>query len=421
MSWLDDLRPASLDGVPFHVRSSRVSHIGRDNKVFEAFRQDYATFQDVGRGIPRFSLESYLVGDNYHVDRQAFVRMLERPGAKVLEHPYWGRFTVVVQEKPEMEESQEFGGMVRFTLVLVEVGPQTPPIPLAASGTQYAAAAKQATLVNFNSNFRKPKGMFYRPMLAGMTKLVGKLGGINGKIAAATYAFSDFTVGLRALDTQLAGLLASPNLVAGAITSVITSMYSLIRRGVTSPVTAPGAVYAQAAGLSQVVAAVADDFMSLDMNEAKFLIPTLKPTPGLVAYQTSLEALENLFRTYGVLEAASMLLEPEVTFRSAGEAEMVRDKMVAHLGAILAQETLPVEMSLQIRNLRAELKRYLTEIAQRLPRMYTMRANRDVPAVVLAWELYGDIRRAEEIMSHNRLRDYHKIPAYTELEVLSDG
>ena len=124
-------------------------------------------------------------------------------------------------------------------------------------------------------------------------------------------------------------------------------------------------------------------------------------------------AIVDIIRQTAVAEAAEAASAAE--FDNRKEATNARDNIV---GAIdrAAENTDSMETYLQLTNLRAELTEAVPQSG--LPELITRMIQNPQPSLVLAYEIYGDAKFADEIVQRNGIR--HPGFICGEVEVLSE-
>lgn len=93
-SWKDNLRPASFRGVPFQVDDEGT--FGRRVQVHEYPNRDKPYTEDLGRAARRFTINAYLVGDDFFEVRDRLIVAIDTPGPGTLVHPYYGEIAVCI-------------------------------------------------------------------------------------------------------------------------------------------------------------------------------------------------------------------------------------------------------------------------------------------------------------------------------------
>ena len=142
MAWRDRYLPASFRGVRFHVRAHENTG-GRRLQTHQYPGSDEPFTEDLGRRAREFSVEAYIVGDDYMERRDALLDACEKGGPGTLIHPYRGQREVAC-DRYRLSESTAEGRMCRITLELVEAGRNRHPTDRANSRAVLSEAAGAA-------------------------------------------------------------------------------------------------------------------------------------------------------------------------------------------------------------------------------------------------------------------------------------
>jgi len=139
MSWKDNLQDASLRGIAFKVDSDEAT-FGRRVQVHEYPNRDKPWAEDLGRATRRFSVQAYLIGDDFFEQRNRLIEAIEKPGSCTLVHPYYGEMTVVVDDAIRVSHSQSEGRMCRISFSFVESGELSFPTAGLATGQKLSSS-----------------------------------------------------------------------------------------------------------------------------------------------------------------------------------------------------------------------------------------------------------------------------------------
>ena len=124
MSWRDRLRPASFRGVPFFVKTTD-AELGRRVEIIKfPFREDTVA-QDMGKDSADFTVQAYVIGDDYDNDRRALEAALLTAGPGQLILPTRGESLVNIAPKLKVHESDAEGGMATISFSCTVASPQT--------------------------------------------------------------------------------------------------------------------------------------------------------------------------------------------------------------------------------------------------------------------------------------------------------
>ncbi|MEH6478294.1 MAG: DNA circularization N-terminal domain-containing protein, partial [Sneathiella sp.] len=139
MSWRDNLQPASYKTVAFEVTSHDLD-TGRRGPVHEYPGRDKPMAEDLGRKAREFTIEGFVIGDDWHKKRDALIAKCEEEGPGKLVHPFFGSMQVENRGCRVSESSKE-GRVARFSLTFVEAGENTFP----TSSVNTAAAVESSS------------------------------------------------------------------------------------------------------------------------------------------------------------------------------------------------------------------------------------------------------------------------------------
>lgn len=120
MSWLDNYRQGSFRGVEFRLRAHTLEG-GRRKQDREFAKRENGNSEDLGKKLKSFSLDMYVLGDDYFAQRDALLEALDSEGAGTLVHPYLGTRIVQVGNY-SLNETVDEGRIARFNVQFSEAG-----------------------------------------------------------------------------------------------------------------------------------------------------------------------------------------------------------------------------------------------------------------------------------------------------------
>lgn len=135
MSWIDNLQDASFRGVSFKIDGDEAT-FGRRVQVHEYPNRDKPWSEDMGRATRRFSVQAYLIGDDFFEQRNRLIEQIEKPGTGTLVHPYYGEMTVTVTDEVRVSHSRDEGRMCRVSFSFIEAGELSFPAAGIATGSK---------------------------------------------------------------------------------------------------------------------------------------------------------------------------------------------------------------------------------------------------------------------------------------------
>lgn len=363
--------------------------LGRRTQVHEYPQRDLPYVEDLGRKARRFQLEVFVAGPDYMAARDALIAEIEKPGPGLLTHPYYGTLNVTVVEARVRQSSRE-GGKATFTLTCIEGGENIFPsteVDTAATTAAAADAASTSAIAEFARRF-SVEGLTgwsvtaledeVARTLSGVTQLVGDVAGAIAAEIRAPYNMGGLIVGNI---QQIASLAAEPR-------EALRLYKGLFDAGADSP---------------EIAATTA--------------------TRRQQAQATA--ALQEFTRASAVIEACRAASESH--FDASDDAMRARDELLDAIEARM-EATDPVtggpigvELFDALRSLRAAMVQDLRVRGAKLPRITYHTPQATLPARVLAYRIYGDASRAEEIVARNKIRHPGFVPGGVALEVLTDG
>lgn len=408
-AWRKQLQRASFRGVPFYVRSADTEE-GRRGVLHEYPLRDEPFVEDMGRKAGEFSLEAFVIGDDYFKARDALRDALKKPGVGELVHPTLGRLKVAQVAPFRFAESLvDEGGVARFTLRFTETAENLQPAAetnTAAVVDAQADAATEAVADEFADKF--------------------SIDGLPDFTAADAMAlFSDATA---AIEAARAGVMPDLTVVGefiGEVSRFSSSLSSLI----LAPRTLATQVLGLFSGLRNAVLRPFNAFTSL----AKFFgYGTSRPPVPLTttarrAQATNRTAIVSLAQRAAVIEAARAVARidfkapvtpgaPRITYQ---QAVALREQLADALED--AASTASANTYNALMDLRAAVVRDITARGTDLPRLVTISMPATLPALVVAYRAFGDATREAELVARNPIIVRHPgfVPGGVGLEALA--
>lgn len=399
MAWQDNLRPASFRGVPFKV-DSHDTQGGRRTVTHEFPMRDKPFVEDMGRRAKEFSVDAYVVGNDYMQQRDAIMRACDEAGSAELVHPYLGALKVVCTGW-SLRESKTEGRMARFSLSFVESGEADFPsdsVDAIAQADAAAGVAEQVSIGAFGDTF-------------------------------SIDALPDFTIAdAQAILTSAAGQITS---VARSVTSIgsgtigyvstvntfVGSLTTLMR----SPVLLAGNFFGLVGGLGSLFdsprSALKGLFKLFDFGSDQK--PISVTTSTRQSQQANRTSINGLVRQAAVIEASR--IAPTAEYETTEDAQAVRDAIAAQLDSIMEDPATSDVLFGALQQVRTAVIRGVPPEAESLPNLVTVTPHATVPSLVLAHDIYGDAARETEIVIRNSIKYPGFVPAAVPLLIVSDA
>lgn len=378
MGWRDRLQAASFRGVAFEYRSDDLSGIGRRNQANDYPKRDQGYVEDMGRGTERIDIEAILIGKDYLAQLDELLKALRAAGPGELVHPFYGRLQVMADASGRVRHSFEDGGMCAVSMSFIEAGenkyPRSQEIPSVkvlglADRVDTLATARFSdaftvdglpewvsleTLGDIEQMAGSVQTVYRRVKNLQWTDLLGNSGGLAKRLLSLFGSASDGLAGLRAAKS----LSAQSRPLASALPSSAAQYQVQANRTAVLDLLTHGAIAQAARDIVAVDEPVYDDLQ-----------------------QQRLELTAVVDRE---VERADL---PQASFD--GLADM-----------------------------RAGVNRYVLAESATASRLTTYTPGTTLPAVVLAYDLYEDASRSDELVRRNGLSHPGFVPPEP-LKVLS--
>lgn len=417
MTWKDELRPASFRGVSFKVDSTDSTH-GRRQAVHEHAQRDVPQTEDLGRKAREFTVDGLIVDKNYFSTRDALIKACETPGPGILVHPYRGEITVVCRGLSVREGASE-GGMCRLSMTFLEAGEASFPTSNIDSVNAISASANIVTTevqTGFVEKFVTTGfPAFVRDAAAAQLKSIADFMASPGiSLAGEIEAASDFYYSVRELANDATDLVLSPVKLAQRLIGTVTS----IRSGFGSYASFSSILSSLSGPSSGGSGANSYRVLSKLADQTKAPYTGLTNTPSRQQQATNYEAMNELVRQVVIGE---MSKEAVVTdFPSLQDAVAARVEITDLIDEEV--ETTQNDVSyLALGALQTEVVRGIPQPGQTLPELISITPRVTVPALLVAYQVYGDASRADEIVQRNKPRHPGFLMGGVPLEVLADG
>ncbi len=392
MGWRDNLQPASFRGAQFFC-ASHDHTFGRRTELNQYPGRDDPWSEDLGRRAREWSIEAYVIGPDYMRARDALITALETPGPGRLIHRWMGEVQASVRGDCRMQESSREGGMARFTITFVEAGERVEPLARADTADRVerlAEAAEGVAVDQFARDFS----------VDGVSAFVGEVAELD---AASILDLAEEAMRAARPDALLADLSSAQTLITGTrsrIFSLVRSPAGFGQAVLDIVRTVGGTIANPLAGLSGLF------HLSWPMTPTR-----TRSRRRVVSNQA---AMRSLTQTLTVASAARVAAQTTLTsYQSAIE---LRDPLASAIEDV-ASNTTDDRLYDALTALRAAVVADITARGADLARQVSYTPAQVLPALVVAYQIYGSIDSAPDIVTRNRVRHPGFVPAAA-LEVL---
>lgn len=392
MTWRNNLRPASFRNVAFEMTAHDFT-TGRRGQQHEYAYRDKPYFEDLGLRAGEYTVQAYLVGDDYMQRRDALIKACQQKGAGTLLHAYIGSLEVVCTECKLMEQDSE-GRMCRYQLTFAEAGENLFP----GSGRDYgysinrsADRAGDLSVEDFSRRFN-----------------------VNG---LPDYITSDALAVLDDIGNLASGLSGGYNTTRAA-----DLLYSLGPSGLRNGFLVGQRVLNLSRAFSMDYAGNPDrtayatrTFSQYSTAQRSANVP--RTTSTRLQQVQVLDLLGGLVSRVGLAEEGRTFSERE--FPSYQDAIGAAQD---YAGRLEESHSLPGGISDDtyqgLVQVQADVMEYTTSQSSVLPQLQQVQLPTDRPALVVSYDLYDDARRDADIVARNRVRDPGAVPGGRPLEVV---
>jgi len=389
-AWLSRYRQASFRNVDFFVRSHTVNS-GRRLVQHEFPGNNDVFVEDTGRKQKKFTLDAYIVADDYFQQRNDFEEALDADGPGKLVHPYRGNIDVYVDDWSLSENTDE-GRMVRFSISFVLASPET--LTVTTLYTNRGTIEKKKSLLDSINKW-------FQDAYSATSLAVNKMTALTDALQAAVTLVEN------------AKLLLKPYAEFQAIIS-----------------TAQGKIIALTLE-AEDLAKTFQDIIDFGTDTEQSVKPTsdasieqFKSLMSFVSSRSSTTGLEqetliNTLQTKLVIASTSTLLV-EMDFPSADEAQDYLDTWVMLIDSVVENESMSDDEYAALSELKAFVYNIVNQKALQLAKLKTFTLTETTPSLVVSNTLYGSVEQEQGIISRNKIRHPAFVPGGIELQVVTD-
>lgn len=457
-TWRDKRQAASFRGVPFFVDGDSTP-VGRRTQLHEYPQRDKPLVEDMGAKTREVKLTGFVIGDDCLFQRDNLLNALDKPGSGELVHPWFGRMTVTAGDGCEVSHERREGGMVRFELVFIEAGEKGYPKGVKSEASQ-AEEDSEGFLDSAIARYKAAMALVSRARMA-VTILQNGIAGIQMAIQQELAQVLGLVSSVEALADML---INTPGNFAAMIRAQFASVGGRSRSSgyawSPSGATVEGATVEGSVGVSVVEAdpEFARTVAALDGAEPVFTsfvsatrdmtrkIELVKSLIAEIQRDSEAPAAAGGKETAAVVKAARELMRDALVVqivRVAVSMPVVSAPAVLpgvpvvsqQVGAPITRPDVPVTSDVialreavsdvlwsialvsphdhfeALEAVRKRVKAHLSEVAAAGVRLVAIGTKESLPALVLAYQCFGDATRAAEIVTRNRVSHPGFLPA----------
>ncbi len=342
MSWRDELRPAAFRGVAFEATDLS----GESGRRFVGDEcpetDDLPPTEDLGRKRPSYKLRGFVCGDDYLDQRDRILAALNVKGPGELVHPWRGRLTV--QIGAVSYEHDVGGGCCTIDFECVDYGGQARPFVVASTAAAATTAAEDAVDL----------------VIALEVSRAGVSLGVYQAAVDELYALEVYDL------STILGRLSDGTLVTDLIDPDEPFTPALMKTTIW---------------LSDSVRAL----VAFARRVSTHRLPDFG-TPSEATATTAYQGVQQAMRLIALTRAADLAATADYVSADAAEAALadIATALTSELETVTDVDTFNA-----LTDLRTAITDVLTDLADRLPRLRTIEVPAVMPAIVVAFDLFG--------------------------------
>lgn len=400
MSWKEQLQPASFKGVKFFVEDIDIKS-GRRIVNFEFPKLSTPATEDMGRKQRTFSVQGYILGDDYISESNRLLDACESEGAGDLIHPFRGEKRVQCEEIV-LKESMKEGGIVLISMSFVEAGEELYPSPTAdqlASMQKSKLAAIESAKEDFMSKYSvSGKGqLLINSASSQVTSWSDKFNTAMKSVKGESESIADLGYSIRNLKANSLDLVTAPGNLSNQLVENVSGL-------------------AKTLSFEKLGAALgAYRYLYKTDNSATYV--SNPQTQTRKQERTNQKAVDDLVKNVAVLEASEQAAQSN--YSSYEDAIAMQEELLEQLDNII-ENTDNDNVYLNFSQVRAQVVELIPARDKNLPELMKVSLNKIETSLSLSYSLYGNIENEAEIVSRNKIPNPAFIPAEKELEVPSE-
>ena len=401
MSWRNNLRKAKFRGVEFFVSSHEGTGGRRIINHEYPLREDNET-EDLGRKSRDFSIDCYILGDDYFSQRDDLIDALETQGPGELIHPYLGEKSVVCDGFRYREETTR-GRIVEFTIHFIEAGISSNTI--VTTNATAAIKSHRDNLINAAiSNYVETA------VVSGVSEFV---------IDGARLTVQDF--GNILDNVQKDGFFSA----VGKTQEMIDKAAS-ISRTINKLKNIDDVSISNSQSIAEDIASTIEESYDL-VSDASTQVNVLKKfqdieiewrdesTSNVVLENNNRKSVQDTVRTISIAEQSRAV--QRMSFSSYEDAVNVRNDLVSRIDEQI--QTASDAIFPLLKNIRAEVVRAVPAHDESLPRIKNVQFATHQNALLASYKSYGTADKEYEIVERNNASHPGFLPANNNIEVLT--
>lgn len=398
MSWRDDLRQGSFRGVQFFIESHSFNS-GRRNVDHEFPTREQGNSEDLGKRLPRYSINLFVLGEDYFSQRDSLREALDTEGPGELVHPYLGDVLAQVGEYT-LDESRDQGRMAKFTVQFIEAG--APVFPEESTdAVQGVLASVEETLEATQAVFATAMSVANSPARvvesasSAVNNAADKILDIVDEIGSGADAIAEVAFSIANIKQNVNSLLSAPSQLAERFKASFDLLFEAIDDEDDTRELA----------------------QSIFRNTSEFSQDAIVDTgtPTVKRQIANQAAIENLIVELSLANQAKAAVGG--TYNSTRQALDVLGQFNSAVEPQLERIS-DDDLYQKLKDIEVQMNRALPP--QNTGNIVEFTPPKTLPALVISHALFGDIDKEQEIIDQNEIRHPGFVPGGLQIEVSSE-
>lgn len=429
--WQASIIQPSFRGVPFYCNDTS-NTFGRRIAYHEFPQYDIPYAEDMGRKGRKFDINCFVIGDDWESKRDALIAACEAEGAGILVHPDIGTQTVACESCVVTESKTQNALMAVFQITFLETGEQG---SASISVNTTAAVINQGTLSigNMGNDFAGSL-LFANPIQDIQDAVLGTLAVLTNIASIPLSLLSTASIVKDVLNTSIHephAMCASISKYTSAFnndysitgtelrvqdTGLVSANYSQVPDTILIPanVTNPGkyqqppanytliAIDANPNNHTHVVDATSALNIYLDICNQP-VMHTKPDTQFAVVQNNATRSVELVVKAFAIVEASVAV--SNITFKSLEDAQTMWTGVLNAYDKVLdlASDLNKNHIFHELKTVRAAVVADIKTRAPSLAHLIYRSFEEVTPALVIAYSMYEDVAREDEIIKRNNI------------------
>lgn len=396
MSWKEKYQTGSFRGVEFKT-STHTNEGGRRTQTYEFVDRDTPFTEDNGRKARSYSIEIYIIGDDYFTQRDALIAAFEQRGPGELIHPYLGTLEVNLTSYSLTEDKTE-GRIARFSLTFVETGNNIYPSieeDRAATLLDFAEASLNSAQSLFEENFSVlgQPGFVIDAARSLVDQAANAFESASQVVSDSSNLATELAFSVRNLKAEANDLIQSP----GILGQVLRDSISLLSGVATNANDASSA------------------YSSLFDYESKEVFSPFE-TDARKQQNKNKKAMDDYIKNMAIILATEEAIDKE--FTTVAEAIDEQQKLKELINR-QSDESEDINFFQNMNDLSASLVKAVPDIENELPNVILFTPQETTNSLVLSYEIFEDVDQESDIIQRNNIKNPSFIIGGEALEVLN--